>query len=335
MAQNLLHLVQALLEAVAEQIGAENAALALPNAQAEASHILARAGPRREGEWPRLLHGSAEVLCAPLVHPSHPAETAWLCFADGSHPWTASDRQLCAAAAAAIAHLFAGYDGQVDWMQITASQRILAVTEEELCRIVLDIHDGPVQKLFAASSLLDHVQASTPLAPDVQREVQRVAGLLEAAMREIRIFLGAFRPPDFAARPLLEVLEDLIIQQEQLTGANICLEAQGELPAVSIPTKIALYRIVQEALSNAARHAGVDEHFVHLWSRPSGLVLEIIDYGRGFDPPPLDGPFATEASQHIGLRGMRDRVHLVGGTLRVESAPGRGTTIHVEAPIDG
>lgn len=224
---------------------------------------------------------------------------------------------------------------EMSMMQIPASQRILAVTEEELCRIVLDIHDGPVQKLFAAHSLLDHLQTSVQLETGVQREVQRAAGLLEAAMREIRVFLGAFRPPDFAERPLVEVLEDLIIQHEQLTGANVHLEAQSNLPAVSTPTKIALYRIVQEALANAARHAGVDEHFVHLWSRPGQLVLEIIDYGQGFEPPPLDGPYATEAMQHIGLRGMRDRLHLVGGTLRVESSPGRGTTIHVETPLDG
>ncbi len=74
---------------------------------------------------------------------------------------------------------------------------------------------------------------------------------------------------------------------------------------------------------------------MRLWAHRRRIHLEIEDHGRGFVPPPLEGPQATEAAQHIGLRGMRDRVHLVGGALWLKSAPGQGTLIHVEAPSNG
>jgi signal transduction histidine kinase len=111
-------------------------------------------------------------------------------------------------------------------------------------------------------------------------------------------------------------------------------EAHGEIPRVSLSIKIALYRILQEALSNAYRHAGVKQVKVTLSTDDGHVRLEVADDGRGFTPPPLVGPEATERVEHIGLRGMRERVSLVGGTFAIESAPGAGTRIVVEVPAD-
>ncbi len=221
-----------------------------------------------------------------------------------------------------------------------AGRRILAVTEEELQRIILDIHDGPVQKLFAALSqvnLLQHQleRASSSDSNALAPGLVRIALLLEDSLNEIRTFLGTFRPPEFAKRDLLSVLEGLILQHEAMTGLRVVFQVNGELPCVALPVKIALYRILQEALSNIYRHAQTQEPHVRLWVEGDSLWLEVSDEGVGFTPPPLSGPTATERQEHIGLRGMRERVALVGGVFDLWSRPGQGTCITVKVPCNG
>jgi signal transduction histidine kinase len=219
-----------------------------------------------------------------------------------------------------------------------AARRILAVTEQELQRIILDIHDGPVQKLFAALSQVNLLQTRLAQArlpeADLQALLGRVSDLLESSLAEIKTSLGTFRPPEFARRNLLSVIEGLIIQHEEFTGCRVELDAQGDIPPVGLPVKIALYRLLQEALSNAYRHGHVPSVRVRLSAAGRRVRLEVIDQGPGFTPPPLVGPQATERAEHIGLRGMRERMALVGGSFDIQSAPGAGTRISVEAPAD-
>lgn len=157
-----------------------------------------------------------------------------------------------------------------------AASRILAVTEEELQRIILDMHDGPVQQLFAAQSQLSSLQArahrgETIPASEYDLTVSRVSKLVNAALNEIRIFLGTFRPPDFARRSINEILRGLFIHHEMTTGCEVEFEeettavAGATAVAIPLPIKIALYRICQEALSNAYRHAHARRQRVRLW----------------------------------------------------------------------
>ncbi len=220
-----------------------------------------------------------------------------------------------------------------------AGQRLLAVTEEELQRIVLDIHDGPVQNLFAALSQLSVLRARMAALSEAPAEcapaLTRAIGLLELSLNDIRSLIGAFHAPEFAGRGLAEIVEDLAVQHETLTGGAVTLEIVGRLPDVSLLIKIALYRILQEALSNIHRHAGVDAATVRVWAEEDRLCLEVIDHGRGFQPPPLSGPEATERHEHIGLRGMRERAALVNGEIGVDSRPGEGTRVRAEIPLNG
>jgi signal transduction histidine kinase len=219
-----------------------------------------------------------------------------------------------------------------------AARRILSVTEEELQRIILDIHDGPVQKLFVALSQLSTLETRMAARGDSPEEwraaLGRIASLIEASLGEIRASLGTWRPPGFARRDLVSMLEGLIIQHEEFTDCRVEWEVVGVPPPLALPAKIAVYRILQEALSNVYRHSGVKNVWVRLAAQPDRVRLEVMDKGRGFDPPPLVGPLATERAEHIGLRGMRERVALVGGTLTLVSAPGQGTRIVVEVPAN-
>ena len=220
-----------------------------------------------------------------------------------------------------------------------AAQRLLAVTEEELQRIVLDIHDGPVQNLFAALSQLSLLRARMAALPEVSAEcapaLTRAIGLLELSLNDIRNLIGTFHAPEFAGRGLAEIIEDLVVQYETLTGGAVTLEIVGRLPDVSLLIKIALYRILQEALSNIHRHAGVNAPTVRVWAEEDRLRLEVTDHGRGFQPPPLSGPEATERHEHIGLRGMRERAALVNGEICVDSRPGEGARVRAEIPLNG
>ncbi len=220
-----------------------------------------------------------------------------------------------------------------------AASRILAVTEEELRHIILDLHDGPVQQLFAAQAQLGAIQARLSHGEAIPNDdynltFQRVSRLLEASLTEIRQFLGTFRPPDFASQDLVEMLYGLFLHHELTTGVVIDFVVEGNtVPHLPLPGKITLYRICQEALSNAYRHAQAQQQRVKLHIAPNQIRLTVQDDGIGFQPPPLRGPQATEREEHIGLRGMRDRVDLIGGTFELDSKPGEGTRITVKIPI--
>lgn len=230
------------------------------------------------------------------------------------------------------------------WEQVrAASFDMLTINEEEFGRIILDIHDGPVQNMFAAlsqvnllqSQLAQHSASLTAAdATELQKRLPRVSLLLESSLTEIRNFIGAFRPPEFARRWLPAVVEGLIIQHEELTGSTVDLEVEEPLPMVPLPIKIAVYRILQEALFNAHKHAGVNRHFVRLHMDKGCLCLTVADQGTGFDAQAtLAAETENRTGHHIGLRGMRDRVRMVGGAFMIHSVPGQGTRIQVRIPL--
>ena len=226
-----------------------------------------------------------------------------------------------------------------DGPQNLAARRILAVTEEELQRIILDIHDGPVQSLFAALTQINLIQKRRARGESVSLEecdqlFARLNTLTEVALGEIRNFLGTFRPPDFAHRELADIIQGLLIYHELTTGCSVEFTAVPHPITAPLPVKIALYRICQEALSNAYRHAQAGQQWVRLDVETGQIILEVRDDGLGFTPPPLSGPEATEREEHIGLRGMRDRIALVGGQFELVSAPGQGTRVIVRVPTD-
>jgi signal transduction histidine kinase len=216
-----------------------------------------------------------------------------------------------------------------------ASRRILAASERELQRIVLDMHDGPVQDIFAALSQLQLLERSLSDGPNAER-VHRAVQALERALGEIRSFIGAFRPPGFERRALGPIIDGLVVQHEALTGQAVELSLSGDVGDCALPAKIALYRILQEALANGHRHSGADLQRVEIRREEGSLVLTVADDGKGFDPKAV---LAREADVgveggHFGLRGIQDRIETLGGTFRIESAPGQGCTLTVSIPSE-
>jgi signal transduction histidine kinase len=215
-----------------------------------------------------------------------------------------------------------------------ASLRLLAAGERELQRIVLDMHDGPVQDMFAAVSQLQVLQKEVADRPEAARRAGQAVMLLERALHEVRTLIGVFRPPGFERRDLGAILEGLTVQHEAMTDQPVELSLDEELGDCPLPAKIALYRILQEALANGFRHAGATRQTVRVDRAGDLVTLTVSDNGRGFDPARVMAAEADVGVEggHFGLRGIQDRVDMLGGTLAVDSTPGQGTVLRVSVP---
>lgn len=217
-----------------------------------------------------------------------------------------------------------------------AARGLLAAAERDLQQIILDIHDGPVQDIFGALSQIQVLRHRADVqSGDAAPVLARVAASLERALGEIRSFIGAFRPPEFERRPLGAILEQLVVQHESLTGATVDFTVTTPLPdQVPLSLKISLYRIVQEALANATRHAGVTQFEVTAKATRRHIVVQVRDRGKGFDvakvlKKEID---VGVAGGHFGLRGMRDRVAIMNGKLSISSGHA-GTVVTIRLPL--
>jgi len=205
---------------------------------------------------------------------------------------------------------------------------VLEATQQERMRLAADLHDGPVQELTAMSYGLERVDRRLQSqGPDAARELlaQQKEQLI-AVTRTLRNLLSELRPPAIDEHGLAGALKlhgDAFAKQAKV---NVNIEAQvDERPAPEVETIV--YRVVQESLTNVAKHARASNVWIRLNADSQHVDLTVRDDGSGFDP---DQAAQLLKNGHYGLAGMRERVELGGGRLDLESRPGEGTTIHVE-----
>lgn len=203
--------------------------------------------------------------------------------------------------------------------------------EDERARLALELHDGPVQALIAlgqraemAGRLIERGQDSEAA---VQLEELRQAE--QAAIHDLRRLIAGLRPLYLEDLGLVPALEVLVRRLAALTPAEIRLET-GSCSRLGPEVELAAYRIAQEALQNAVQHATASRITVHVSCAPDELVLAIADDGQGFDPAGRPDVFTRRG--HFGLLGMQERAAQLGGTLRVQSAPGQGTCVTAHLP---
>jgi signal transduction histidine kinase len=198
---------------------------------------------------------------------------------------------------------------------------------EERSRLAHELHDAVSQKLF---SLRLTAQAATALVDrDPARakdELHQVAALAAEAADELRAAVVELRPAALDEDGLVATLRTQIQVMDRAHSAHVVFDSCG-VRALPAAQEEAVLRVAQEALHNALRHSGATRVDVVLEKRGDRVRLSVTDDGCGFEP----GGVRREG-RHLGLVSMRDRASGVGGTLTVESAPGRGTTITMEAP---
>src|SRR2546422_871696 len=153
-----------------------------------------------------------------------------------------------------------------------ASRRLLATSERELQRIVLDMHDGPVQDIFAALSQLQVLERALAGDAGTQQRTRQAMRLLERALGEIRNFIGAFRPPGFERGARGEIVEGLAVQHEPLPNRAGELKLPAAPGACALPTKTAISRTPQGGLPSGHRHSGASRHADAL-ARRAGVAV--------------------------------------------------------------
>ncbi|MEW5988245.1 MAG: histidine kinase [Chloroflexota bacterium] len=205
---------------------------------------------------------------------------------------------------------------------------VMAAQEEERKRIARELHDSTSQSL---TSLLVGLRALGNACdlPEVQQHVAELRGVAAEALRDVHDLARQLRPSVLDDLGLPAALERYAADWQRRHALTVDLAMRG-LKEERLPMEVetALYRIVQEALTNVARHAQATTASV-LVERHDGVVRAIIeDDGRGFDPP-----VAGQTEQRLGLYGIRERAELLGGTLTIESEAGLGSSLFVEIPL--
>jgi PAS domain S-box-containing protein len=208
------------------------------------------------------------------------------------------------------------------------SRRLVTLQEAERRSLAVELHDRVGQSLSALGIQLALLESTLGPAPAKAREILREtqAILLETG-DAVRGVIAELRPEALQEFGLGAALRTLSETTRRRFGFRLEVSAPEEDLRLPPPVEAALYRICQEAIANAARHAGAKRVAIIIRARARGAGLCIADDGRGFDPAALRGQVRPA---HWGLLMMRERADSVGATLRVRSAPGEGTAIHVK-----
>jgi two-component system, NarL family, sensor histidine kinase UhpB len=204
-----------------------------------------------------------------------------------------------------------------------AGSAALQAQEEERARVARDLHDEVNQSLTGLLLRLEAARDAAP--PELEGELAETKALANQAMRELLSLARQLRPT---------ALDDLGLaaatagQVEQLAQGEIDAEfaAEGDFSDLGDDAQLVVYRVAQEAVSNAGRHSGAEHVAVRLRrdGPDGGVELEVADDGRGFA--------FDESEGGLGIAGMRERALLIGGELTIESRPGRGTTVRLSVP---
>ena len=200
-------------------------------------------------------------------------------------------------------------------------------TLEARNRFARDLHDSVKQQVFATSFQVAAARAL--IESDTQAAESHLAQadeLVRQAQKELNVLIGEMRPAALEGKGLAGALRDYVRGWSQSAEIPAEVHVRGERE-VPLQVEQALFRVVQEALANVARHSGAKRAEVDLIYTAATLTLRVSDDGRGFDP-------ADDRDQGFGLQSMRERMEGLGGRVSIESAPGEGTRITCVCPLD-
>ncbi|MDF5753071.1 sensor histidine kinase [Spongiactinospora sp. TRM90649] len=192
-------------------------------------------------------------------------------------------------------------------------------------RLAREIHDTMAQGLAGIVTQLEAAEEVANDADAVRRRLAVARGLARESLTEVRRSLDGLRPGPLAETRLPEALSELVSRWSATHELPATLTVTGTARLLHPEVEVTLYRAVQEALANVARHAEADKTGVTLSYMEDVVVADIRDDGKGFDPAELEGG-------GFGLTAMRQRVVRLAGNAEVESAPGQGTAVSVTIP---
>jgi two-component system sensor histidine kinase UhpB len=212
---------------------------------------------------------------------------------------------------------------RVDHERSRSGQLVLRAQEEERGRVARDLHDEVNQALTAVLLRLEALGQDVP--PAQRGDVDEIKRLALQAMDELVNLARQLRPAALDDHGLVTAIEAQVRGFGERTGVQTHLETSGDPTTLDDDKQTVIYRIAQEALLNAGRHASASHVDVALAADADGASLRVSDDGTGFDP-------ATARAGGLGLEGMAERARLVGGHLDLRSSPGAGTELTLRVP---
>jgi signal transduction histidine kinase len=276
-----------------------------------------RQDDRFRGWWPSAHPSMASFLGVPIVSGGAVVGAFYLTDKQGAATFSDDDQALIEtfAAHAALA---------LENARLHERSRELSIVEERN-RLARELHDAVTQKLFGV--VLAAESGAALLERDIGEagaQLALVRELAREAMEELRSVIVHLRPAALEAEGLAVALGKHVDVLRRAHRREIALEIDGSAP-VPAAIEADVFRIAQEALHNALRHARAARIVVRLQSGAGGLRLSVSDDGVGFDP-------AQVRARHLGLTTMAERARAAGGTLEIETAPAAGTTVRLEVP---
>jgi PAS domain S-box-containing protein len=210
------------------------------------------------------------------------------------------------------------------------AEQIGRAHEEERKRIARELHDDTIQTLVALSRRLDSVISRQRKArAKTVDSLEDVREEIDESLVRIRLFIQYLRPPILEYLGLVPALRELAEQMQQEAGIRISMESTQEKYSLNAEQQLLVYRIVQEALRNVWKHSCAERCTVRLGREESLIRIVIEDNGIGFHSRDTDD---LVSSGKLGLMGMQERTHLLGGAIEIHSSQGRGTTVVLTLP---
>ncbi len=274
----------------------------------------------RFGGWPANHPDMRSLLGVPIVSKGTVIGAFYLTGKKKTKEFSDADQSLIERFAAHAAIV-------VENARLFEQSRELSVVEERN-RLARDLHDSVTQTLFSLSLTAEAAAELIDGSPErAKLQVRKVAELARGSLQEMRSLVFQLRPGDLASEGLVPTLRKHLEIVERVNDAHVELDVRGER-RLDPDLETALFRIVQEALNNAVKHARSRRLHVELQMTDGVVRCVVSDDGVGFKPTAL--PVRTK---HLGLTSMEERARELGGSLRIDSAPGEGTTVSVEVPL--
>lgn len=214
------------------------------------------------------------------------------------------------------------------------TQQVISAQEEERRRISRELHDETAQSLATLGIYIDTVLGTSDsgMPPSLQTGLRRIREVVDRTLMGVRAIIADLRPSLLDDLGLAAAVRWQIQHRLEEAGVHVDLQLRGEGRRLPPGVEIALYRIVQEAISNILKYAGATYVEIDLdLSRDDTISVRIEDNGRGFDPSTIGE--SSPLGQGVGIFGMLERASLIGGTLQIDSSAGEGTEIRVSLPV--
>jgi len=273
--------------------------------------------PRFTGYWPRGHPDMRSFLGVPIVSREGVIGAFYLTQKEGAPEFSILDEHLIEllASHAAIA---------ITNARLYEQSRELSVISERN-RLALELHDVVSQKLYSVVLTAETVATLLDRDPDAARgHIAKLQQIARQALDELRSLIFELRPPDLVQDGLCGALRKHVDVLRRVQSADVVME--GDLELVPDPRRDAeVFRIAQEAMQNALRHAQASRVMVRLSGENGQLALDVVDDGIGFDPQSVE-----LRARRLGLTSMEERAQRIGGRLEIRSARGEGTTVHLD-----